>query len=91
MVSVSRETPIGANNAEKEEGPRAARDVDLLACLGVYDGQDCIGYLLPRDEQGVEAYGADDASLGLYPTQKKAADAVSAAAMSNQSSEKHHD
>jgi hypothetical protein len=59
---------------------RKARDVDSLACLGVYDGSICIGYLLPREGHGVEAYGADDASLGLYPDQKDAADAVSAAA-----------
>jgi hypothetical protein len=63
----------------KKKKARAARDVVSLACLGVYDGSVCIGYLLPRNEQGVEAYGADDASLGLYPDQKAAADAVSAA------------
>jgi hypothetical protein len=65
---------------QKKKKARAPRDVDSLACLGVYDGQDCIGYLLPRDEQGVEAYGADDASLGLFADHKSAADAVSAAA-----------
>ena len=51
---------------QNKKKKRKARDVVSLACLGVYDGSVCVGYL-----QGVEAYGADDASLGLYPNQKK--------------------
>jgi hypothetical protein len=45
--------------------------------LALYDGQRCLGHLLPRGKLGVEAYDADDRSLGLFPDQKTAADAVS--------------
>jgi hypothetical protein len=47
--------------------------------LSVYDGQLCLGHLLPRGKAGVEAYDRADRSLGIFPTQKAAADAVSAA------------
>jgi hypothetical protein len=53
---------------------------DSMNALGVYVGSKCIGFLLPRGRQGVEAFGADDRSLGVFPDQKHAADAVSAAA-----------
>jgi hypothetical protein len=43
--------------------------------LAVYDGRDCIGQLLRRGN-GVEAYGADSASLGLFPDTDQAATAV---------------
>jgi hypothetical protein len=33
---------------------------------------------MPRGRQGVEAYDADDVSLGIFPTVKAAADAISA-------------
>ena len=46
--------------------------------LAVYDGRTCLGFLLPRGKQGVEAFDHDDKSLGIFPTQKSAADALSA-------------
>jgi hypothetical protein len=46
----------------------------------VYSGQDCLGFLLSRGRQGVEAYDADDRLLGIFPDKKSAADAVSEAA-----------
>jgi hypothetical protein len=42
----------------------------------VYDGQRCIGHLLLRGKLGVEAFDADNRSLGIYPDMKLAADAV---------------
>jgi hypothetical protein len=51
--------------------------VDFLA---VYSGQRCLGFLLPRGNVGIEAFDADDKSLGLFPNQKAAADALSGAA-----------
>jgi hypothetical protein len=44
----------------------------------VYSGRVCIGFLLPRGRLGVEAFDADDHSLGIFPTVKAAADAISA-------------
>jgi hypothetical protein len=50
-------------------------------CLAaVYDGQTCIGFLLSRGKLGHEAFDADENSLGIFPTVKLAAAAVSCAA-----------
>jgi hypothetical protein len=48
--------------------------------LAVFNGQTCIGHLLLRGKSGVEAFDADDKSLGLFPDQKSAADALTQAA-----------
>jgi hypothetical protein len=53
-----------------------------LTTQAVADGRTCIGFLLPRGKAGVEAFDAEDASLGIYPTTKGAADAISARAAS---------
>ena len=58
---------------------RGARRGDLLGrrigaeatsvqptCLSVYDGRTCLGFLLPRGKQGVEALDADERSLGIF-------------------------
>ena len=44
--------------------------------LSVYAGQRCLGFLLSRRD-GVEAFDIDDRSLGIFPDQKSAADAIS--------------
>jgi hypothetical protein len=46
----------------------------------VYDGRQCLGHLLLRGKLGVEAFDRNDVSLGIYPDQRSAADAVSEAA-----------
>jgi hypothetical protein len=38
----------------------------------VYDGRTCIGFLLPRGKIGIEAFDADQHSLGVFPTIKAA-------------------
>jgi hypothetical protein len=48
-----------------------------MTALAVYSGQVCLGHILPRGRSGVEAFDADDRSLGIFPDQKSAADAVS--------------
>ena len=45
--------------------------------LSVYDGRCHIGFLLLRGKAGVEAFDADNRSLGLFSNMKTAADAVS--------------
>jgi hypothetical protein len=44
--------------------------------LFVYSGREIIGSLLPRRE-GVEAFTADNQSLGIFSNQQTAADAIS--------------
>jgi hypothetical protein len=59
---------------------------DPCQCLSVYlpgaggVGTHCVGFLMLRGTSGVEAFDADSRSLGLYPNQKAAADAVYEAA-----------
>jgi len=48
--------------------------------LALYEGQRCIGHLIRRGKRGVEAFDDKGKSLGLYPNQKTAADAISRAA-----------
>ena len=46
----------------------------------VADGQVCIGHLMSRGREGVEAFDAENRSLGTFPDMASAANAVSAAA-----------
>jgi hypothetical protein len=46
----------------------------------VYDGgQRCIGHVLSRGKKGVEGFDWRDKSIGIFPTMKLAASAVSCA------------
>jgi len=50
------------------------------AMVSVYTGRTCIGFVFARGRAGFEAFTADEDSLGTFPTQKQAADAVTAGA-----------
>jgi hypothetical protein len=39
----------------------------------VYDGREALGHVIARGKLGFEAFGADDASLGVFPSQREAA------------------
>jgi hypothetical protein len=45
----------------------------------VYSGRECIGFLRDRGEAGCEALNASEKSLGIFPDQQAAADAISVA------------
>jgi hypothetical protein len=47
--------------------------------VSVFDGRKCLGIVLSRGPKGYEAFTADERSLGLFPTQEAAANALSAA------------
>jgi hypothetical protein len=47
--------------------------------LSVYSGQQYCGAIVSRGRQGFEAWDVDDKSLGVYPTQKEAMQALYAA------------
>ena len=42
----------------------------------VYDGRECLGFVVSRGRAGFEAFDRDERSLGLYPTAPAAANAV---------------
>ena len=46
----------------------------------VHDGRHCHGFIMKRGRTGFKAFGADEKSLGLFPTPQDAADAVLMAA-----------
>jgi len=48
--------------------------------LSVYDGQRCLGHIVQRGKCRFEAFDLDDNSLGTFPTDHEAADAVTRAA-----------
>jgi len=43
--------------------------------LSVTDGRDCIGHLIDRGREGVEAFTADEKSLGVFESAARAATA----------------
>jgi hypothetical protein len=44
----------------------------------VYDGKRCLGFILARGKLGFEAMDRDEQSLGLFPSQRDAANAITA-------------
>ena len=44
--------------------------------VSVYDGQQCLGHVLGRGKAGYEAFNRDDKSLGIFETQRQAANAL---------------
>jgi hypothetical protein len=42
----------------------------------VYDGHKCLGHILARGKSGFEAFDGDDKSLGIFETQRQAANAL---------------
>ena len=44
----------------------------------VYDGRECLGFVLSRGRAGFEAFDREERSLGLYPAAPPAANAVRA-------------
>jgi hypothetical protein len=53
---------------------------DKPTLVSVYDGTTCLGCILGRGPDGFEAFDAVERSLGIFPTMKAAADAISAEA-----------
>ena len=41
----------------------------------VYDGRQCLGHVLGRGPKGFEAFDRDDKSVGIFETQRQAANA----------------
>jgi hypothetical protein len=62
-----------------EVGSEATSKDFVFQGLAVHDGHVCIGYRLPRGRQGIEAFDANDKSLGTFSDQRSAADGVSRA------------
>jgi hypothetical protein len=48
--------------------------------FSVYNGRECLGFILNRGKLGHEAFDREQRSLGMYPTAPEAANAVFRAA-----------
>jgi hypothetical protein len=48
----------------------------------VYDGRECLGFVLSRGRAGFEAFDNEQRSLGIYSTQREAAAAITREAWS---------
>ena len=44
--------------------------------MGVYDGRECVGFILARGKTGFEAFDRDQRSVGTFKTQHEAAAAL---------------
>jgi hypothetical protein len=64
----------------KQVTNRGEPTFDQPGCLSVYSGRLCIGHLVLRGKSGVEAFDADDRSLGIFPNQQLAVAAVATGA-----------
>jgi hypothetical protein len=45
--------------------------------VSVYAGTTCVGHILYKSRVGYEAYDFNDRSIGIFPTQQAAANAIS--------------
>jgi hypothetical protein len=48
----------------------------ITPLVSVYDGRECVGFILARGKLGFEAIDRDERSLGTYRHQREAADAL---------------
>jgi hypothetical protein len=48
----------------------------ITPMLSVYNGKRCVGFIIARGKAGFEAFDRNERSLGTYPTQRTAADAL---------------
>jgi len=61
----------------------------LTPMMSIYDGQQCIGFVIARARQGHEAFDRQERSLGLFKTAAQAANAVFDAASSEEGADEH--
>jgi hypothetical protein len=61
------------------ETARDGKQTQAAPMLSVYEGRACIGFIITRGKLGFQAFSADLVSLGTFPTQREAADAISEA------------
>ena len=74
LCALAGEREHGTDSISAPSATKAARSSPMVS---VYDGRDCIGFVLARGKVGFEAYAAAaERSLGIYPNQREAAAAI---------------
>jgi hypothetical protein len=79
QIGATIERNLNPRNAVKAKVAMAKPKYDT-PMLAVYAGQTCIGHLYRRSKAGFEAFNTDDRSIGLFSSQREAADALSSGA-----------
>ena len=71
----SEELCIGSGRNRYTKSPSPPQDFQRSTApmLSVYDGHECIGFILRRGGGGAEAFTADDRSVGLFKDDQDAA------------------
>jgi hypothetical protein len=70
----SEELCIGSGRNRYTKSPGPPQDSQRRSpMLSVYDGRECIGFILRRGGGGAEAFTADDRSVGLFKDDQDAA------------------
>jgi hypothetical protein len=64
-------------NASDKDDRHEGEEMTAPVMLSVYNGRDCIGFILSRGKIGFEALDRDEHSIGIFPTQREAANAIS--------------
>ena len=55
---------------------RAMSGPPTTPLVSIYDGRQCLGHVLGRGPKGFEAFDREDQSLGVFETQRQAANAL---------------
>ena len=63
--------------------------VAISPLASVYDGRECLGFVLARGKLGHEALDREEHSLGMFETAPEAANAVFRAAESAEGADEH--
>src|SRR5215472_7877990 len=83
---VLRRAPVWAVLRRRRRRGRAMSGPPTTPLISIYDGRECVGFVISRGKLGFEAFTADQHSLGIFPNQKGAADAITEARTCTQSS-----
>ena len=65
----------GDRSRRRKTAPASARPA-APPLVSVYDGQQILGHVLARGKAGFEAFDIEDRSVGMFPTQRQAANAL---------------
>jgi len=68
--------PVGAVLRRRRRRGLIVSRGSITPLVSVYDGRDCLGFILARGKLGFEALDRDERSLGLFPTQREAAQRI---------------
>jgi hypothetical protein len=55
---------------------RRAGGNSKISLVSVYEDRICRGFIISRGKLGFEAFGCDERSLGIFPSQREAANAL---------------